>query len=364
MPECSIGCKHYKKENILSNYNTTFLNYTNRQNTLPYSPCFCSGMTQPDKENISSADKNTFDVFTNRPEDEKHEIESKNSNQDKETPESLKPFYSSIWNNETAKQAFLLAVSPIIFLRRIMSVPDKIKNGDYLGALGMIVTMGILSTEDFNDMKATVKQITGKLDMNSYYKSYQKSFSFVRNSLIQPLVNKMGKWGYYVHEFDHSLYETRFGQKIKNWFSVEEGDKIVSEDKIPRISKDFTTGEYIKDTYKPVLIKLEGGSKIGRLVCQTNQRITIIGAGLLYLFTIPSIIKAFNRGENTGDKFTNGSKQALKSTIGVTTSVLSIGLVGALMAPLGPAGAVAGMGLGAFIGYNLADMINRNIKTK
>lgn len=272
-------------------------------------------------------------------------------------------FYNNIWNNQTSKQAFLLGVSPIICLRRIMSIPDKIKNGDYYGALGLIATMGILAPEDFRDIVAAFKQIIGKSKKTYNPKEYQVPFSFIRGSLLEPIINKMGKLGYYLHKYDKTFYDSIFGQKIKDGFKLNEEEKFKTDRKVSKIFKDRMTGKYYNDIYSPKAIKLEGTSKLGKFICRMNQRITRYGVIMLGLASLPSIIKAFNKGNDSNEKIINGGKQTIKSAVGITASVIGIGLCGALLSVFGPAGSVIGMGLGAFVSYNVADLINRNIKT-
>ena len=121
-------------------------------------------------------------------------------------------------------------------------------------------------------------------------------------------------------------------------------------------------GQYIAESVKVYAKKLEG-SFVGKLICRALQRTTLYGAIILSAICIPSIVKAFNKPEVTQDKIVNASKQTLKSGITVTSVLSGIGIIGALMAPLGPAGSVIGMGIGSIMGASLSNKINKNIET-
>ena len=107
--------------------------------------------------------------------------------------------------------------------------------------------------------------------------------------------------------------------------------------------------------------KLEG-STIGKLICRTMQRMTVYGSLSLVAIAIPSIIMAIKNSKNTEDKIKNGSKRTLKTAISVTSSLAFIGLGGALLAPIGPFGSIAGMAIGSALSAYISRKINKNIQ--
>ena len=268
--------------------------------------------------------------------------------------------------NKSINKAVFAAMSPIIPVRRISSVPDKIKDKDYAAITGTVAVAGILLPEDLRDMKDAGKQILlGKMPKYNY-KEFQAHFSFIRGSFLEPIVNKMNnKYGYYLHEWDKSLLDTRIGKKIRKILNVKYADKEFTGRIVPQIRKDEITEEYVKQNAEVIARQLKG-SKIGKLICRGLQRTTVYGVLTLSAICVPSIIRAFNKPENIEDKFANAGKQTIKSAISTITTLTGIGLGGALLVSLGlgPAGSVIGMGLGCVIGAYASNKINKNIKTK
>lgn len=268
-------------------------------------------------------------------------------------------------NKELTKAVFA-ALSPIIPFRRVSSIPDKIDDKDYAGMTGTIAVAGILLPEDLRDMKDAGKQIFKGIMPKYNHKEFQTHFSFIRGSFLEPLVNKMvNKYGYYLHEWDKSLLDTKPGKRIRNLLNVKVVDTAPTGRFVPQIIKDEDTGKYFKQDKEVIAKKLEG-SRIGKLICRGLQRTTVYGALTLSAICIPSIVKAFNKPENTKEKFANAGKQTVKSAINITATLAGIGIGGALLVSLGlgPAGSVIGMGLGCVIGAYISSKINKNIKTK
>ena len=289
--------------------------------------------------------KDTFETFKTRTTEVKNEVDK------------LDSFVSS--NKDLTKAAFA-ALSPIVPLRRISSAPDKIEHKDYAATAGLVAIAGILLPEDIRDVKDAAKQIF-KGDLPKYnYKEFQTPFSFIRGSALESLVNKLGKYGYFLHKWDKSLIDTKFGKTIMKLLKVQEIDDAFTGRKVKKIIKD--EGKYITDEVEVYAKKLQG-STIGKLICRALQRTTLYGTIALSTICLPSIIKAFNKPQNTEEKFANTGKQTIKSAISVTSVLSGIGIVGALFAPLGPAGSVIGMGIGSVIGGYISNKINKKIKT-
>ena len=256
------------------------------------------------------------------------------------------------------------ALSPIIPLRRVSSVPDKINDKDYIGMAGTVAIAGILLPEDLRDTRDAARQIFKGILPKYNYKEFQTPFSFIRGSFLQPIVNRMAnKYGYYLHEWDKPLLNTKLGKKIRNLLNVEIAGKEFTGRFVPQIRLNEDTGKYIKQNRKVFAEKLEGPA-IGKLICRGLQRTTVYGTSALFVVCIPSIVKAFNKPQNTKDKFINADKQTVKAVISVVSTLSGIGLGGALLAPLGPVGSVIGMGIGCAIGAYISGKINKNIKTK
>jgi hypothetical protein len=258
-------------------------------------------------------------------------------------------------------KAVFAALSPIVPLRRISSVPDKMKDKDYAAIAGTVAVAGVLLPEDLRDMKDAGKQIFKGILPEYKFKEFQTPFSFIRGSFLEPLVNKMvNKYGYYLHEWDKSLLDTNAGKKIRNFFHVKEIDKEFTGRLVPKILKDENMEQYFKQDVKIYAKKLEGPA-IGKLICRGLQRTTLYGAIILSAISFPSIVKAYNKSKNPEDKLINTGKQAIRSVVSVVSTLSGIGLGGAILAPFGPAGSVIGMGLGCVIGAYFSNKINKRI---
>ena len=255
----------------------------------------------------------------------------------------------------------LTCLAWIIPIRRVNSVPDKIENKDYLATAGAIAVAGVMLPEDLRDMKDAYNQIFhGKRPIYDY-DNCQAPFRFIRGTLVEPIVNKMKKYGYYLHEFDKSFAETKLGEKIRKLLKVSLGKFEETGREVPIVIKD---GENYLSTMEKVYAQKLKGSFISKLIYRAMQRTTVIGAVLLFVIGIPSIVKAFKKPKNTQDKIKNASKQTLKVSISVASVLSGIGIVGALGASrFKYVGSVVGMGIGSVIGSLFANKVNKNIKT-
>jgi hypothetical protein len=199
-------------------------------------------------------------------------------------------------NKDTIKNVFS-AFSPIVPVRRVSSVPDKIDNRDYAGTAGIVAVAGILLPEDLRDTRDATRQII-KGELPKYnYKEFQTPFSFIRGSFLESPINKMtNKWSYYLHELDKSFLDTKLGKRIQNLLKVEYAGKEFTGRIVPQTIKDEATGKYFKQNKKVFAKKLEG-SRVGKLICRALQRTTVYGTLSLFTICIPSIVKTFNRPE-------------------------------------------------------------------
>ncbi|MDD3013321.1 MAG: hypothetical protein PHC34_06415 [Candidatus Gastranaerophilales bacterium] len=314
--------------------------------------------------------KDTFEAFKTHTNDIKVEVNK---------------YDSFITKNKDLTKTVFSSLGFVIPIRRISSVPDKLDDKDYIGTTGALAVAGFLLPEDLRDTRDGARQIIHKILPKSFqekikgrfpkffdnfinyapkysHKEFQTPFSFLRGSFLEPLVNKMtNKYGYNLHEWDKPLLETKLGKRIMNLLKVEEVSKKSAERTVKKVIE--FEGKYIVDDVEVKAIKLEG-SAIGKLICRTLQRTTKYGTITLSAICLPSIINAFNKPKNIKNKLINGSKQILKSIISVVLTLSGIGLVGALLSPLGPAGSVAGMAIGSVIGAYVSTKINMNIKSK
>lgn len=274
--------------------------------------------------------------------------------------ECLKTEINRLDNAACIKEAFA-ALSPIIPVRRLSSLPDNIKDGNYARATGLVGLMALNLPEDTRDLKSAAKQIF-KGELPKYdYKSCQTPFSFFRGTALEPVVNKMGKVGAKLHEWDKTLYDTKFGDFCKKIFKYDidflnpEGTKRF----VPQVKID-ESGKIILEEIEVMASKVEGNA-LGKLVGNTLLRIPLISTFILGALEVPSIIKAFSKPKKSKDKAINGCTQIAKSGANVSAILTGIGIFGALLKNRGPVGSLVGMGLGSIAGTSVSKEIGNKL---
>ena len=255
--------------------------------------------------------------------------------------------------DEKVEKAFFGSIPPV---RRVMSLPDKIEKGDAFAAVGAGVIAVTLLPEDLRDMKSAYNQISAKIKGTPFLKpyenaKYQHDWSFFKGSLIDYIEKNMKdskaketiKNWYYA---DKSLYETKFGDKVKGFLGITDGKAELA----PGIKNVFGDEMVVSE----ILAKNGFGELTGRAM----KRTTKIGAILLAALELPKIFKAMNQGENISEQAGNTVKQTAKSAVNVTSLLTAIGYCGAYGAKrFGAIGSLVGMGIGAVIGASASDKI-------
>ncbi len=265
-------------------------------------------------------------------------------------------------NNKDKTKIVFSALSPIIPLRRISSVPDNMDEGNYAKAAGLLGLMAVNLPEDTRDLKDAYKQVfKGKLPAYDY-KNCQTEFSFFRGTILEPIVNKMGKVGVYLHKADVPLSETKFGKSLITQFNIDINpfDVEITGRKVPQVSINPETGKCIIGEVEVLAYKAEGKA-ISKLIGRALLRIPVISAFALGLLELPNIVKKINNADNLNNKAKEGALQTLKSSVNVASILAGIGLVGALFARKGPAYSLLGMGAGSVMGIYTSKTIQKEI---
>lgn len=102
------------------------------------------------------------------------------------------------------------------------------------GLIGLAV---INLPEDCRDLSSAYKQLF-KAELPKYdYKNCQVPFSFFKGTVLQPIVNKMGKVGAKLYDYDKTLDGTKLGKFLKKIFKVQinELDGELTGRKEPRV---------------------------------------------------------------------------------------------------------------------------------
>lgn len=305
-------------------------------------------------------------------------------NTSKEVKAQVDKFDEFISKNSTPATDMLTALSSFIPFRRVTSVPKKLEEKDYGGALMSLGVATTLLPEDLRDVKDATKQLNSVIlpdkfkefvkkknpkifeDFINYApkydpKEFQVPFSFVRGSFLEKIVNKHpNKFAYMIHKNDKALFDTKLGEIVGKILKVNINNQFVTSREVPFVDL-VDDGKFILDYKRPIAFKLEG-SRLGKLICRSLQRTTVYGTIAISLVSLPSIIKAFVNPKNIKDKFKNAGRQAAKTTIYIATSLAGIALGGAILGSLGPLGSVVGMGLGCTIGSFTANKIVKSLK--
>lgn len=268
--------------------------------------------------------------------------------------------------NHKIRNLVIYTLNPILPIRRTCSLPDDFENHNPLRAAGMVLLASIFFPEDIRDLRDFAKHLGSKFSSKINfqpkfdYNDYQASFAFFRGSSIQSFVNKLGRFGYFLHKSDITLFDTKFGEYIRNLLNVQIVDKIDTGRKVPIISKN-ETGNYVKKEVSVFAQRLKG-SFLSKMICRSMQRIMIWEIAIFSAAWLPAIIKAFRKPKQDEDKYTSVRKQILKSASNVVAIFGSIGLIGAIGSRKGPIGHILGMGAGATIGMLVSNKISEKLK--
>jgi len=254
----------------------------------------------------------------------------------------------------------LKVFSPIVPVRRLSGLPDEINNGHYAKAIGLAAVTAINIPEDTRDLKSAARQLLTK-EYAEHYKVAQVPFSFFRGTFLEPLVNKLGKFGVKLHEWDKTLYDTKIGEILeeKLGFSIEDYKNTARKIKKVSILTEAPSKTIIKEV-DVLALQFEGNS-FGKLVGNTLLRMPVISTCVMAGLELPSIYNAFTEPEKTQDKVINGTAQIAKSSVNLAAISTAIGVFGALLKGKGPVGSLVGMGLGSIAGAYLSKQAAQKI---
>jgi len=240
-------------------------------------------------------------------------------------------------------------LSPLVPMRRMCSLPDEINQGHYAKAAGLAALTAINLPEDTRDIKLAAKQLMKK-EISEHYKVAQVPFSTFRGTFLEPVVNKLGKFGVKLHQMDIPLEDTKFGQNLINKFGGELDDFVETPIKAKKIINDPNNiSKTFIDTISVDAMKYEG-KPFGKLVANTLLRIPLLSTYIMAGLELPSIYKAFATPDKAEDKAICGTAQIAKSAVNMTTITAAVGVFGALLKGKGPVGSLVGMALGSIAG--------------
>lgn len=213
--------------------------------------------------------------------------------------------------NDIVNSKNLLAVlSPISPARRISSLPDNIKDGNYTRAAGLLGLAVANFPEDSRDIKAGFNQVFKGIKPGYSYKDYQAPFSFFRGTFLESLTNGNNKFGDKLYNLDKSLFDAKLGEKLRQVLKLQVSDMV------PTNRFDINQN--------PVLaFKLEG-KPFARLIGRALLRLPVLSVLALSMLELPAIIKACQNQGSCKENLISGSKQLSKSAVNVISILAGI----------------------------------------
>lgn len=260
---------------------------------------------------------------------------------------------------EPVEQTVVNSVAPA---RRIAGIPDMLKNGDTIGAVGIAALTLVNLPEDCRDLKAAYNHSACALARKTIpkpydYKKFQHDFSFFRGTLLHEVFKriKSQKGKRIVNKIygaDITLYNTKFGKWLQKILGISNGNPVTSA---------------VKDLHgnmlpvREIIVKKDFlGLK--ELTGRALKRTTVLGLGFMGLLELPKIIKSLKKGDNSKDKAKSTAFQCGKSALNVLSVSAGMGYLGALGAKhFGALGSLVGMGLGVIAGAAASSGIQKEL---
>lgn len=255
-------------------------------------------------------------------------------------------------NNTAFRKTIMAALSPIVPVRRISSLPDNIEDGNYLRAAGLLGFMAINLPEDGRDLKDALNQIKGIYEAPYNQKECQHTFSFFKGTLLERFLKIPGEKGErlanVLHHWDKTLFTTKFGKILTKLFKID----------IDGLPLDYGK-TYGRDI--PIFAYKFKGNIMQKTIGRALLRIPLLSVIVLSVLELPAILKAFKSNHNSEQKSNKGIKQIIKSLVFIVSTFTGIGITGALLARKGPTGSLIGMGIGASAGAVVSNVINKKV---
>lgn len=284
---------------------------------------------------------------------QKNNIKLRSKSLDKETPKDKEKSGDEL---NAVEQTLVNSVAPA---RRILGLPDMIKEGDGIAAAGLAALTIVSLPEDCRDLKDAYKHSASFLTNKKYkgpydFNKYQHDFSFFRGTLLHEGMKKVkSERGKRIVEklynADKTLYNTQFGQWVKDSLGIEDGKKVHS--KIKNLQgKEIPVQEII---VKKDFLGLKD------LTARAMKRTTVLGLGFMGALELPKIIKSLDKKEDRSKAF---AEQSAKSTMNVLGLNIGMGYLGAIGGKkFGSVGSLLGMGAGVLAGAGASKCLQDKI---
>lgn len=251
-------------------------------------------------------------------------------------------------------------VNSVAPARRLIGLPDMIREGDGIAAAGLAALTVVSLPEDCRDVRDACKYSSCAIRRKKYsapydFKKYQHDFSFFRGTLLHEAMKKVKsergkKFVDKIYNSDKTLYNTKFGKWIKNKLGIQDGKLIASHIK-NLYGKEIPVQEMI---IKKDFIGLKD------LTGRAMKRTSIWGVAFMSALELPKIIKSALKVKDDNGK--SLGKQTAKSALNVISITVGMGYLGALgCKKFGSLGSLLGMGLGVIAGAVSSNYIKKAV---
>lgn len=255
-------------------------------------------------------------------------------------------------------------VSSVAPARRLCDIPDMVKSGDTIAAIGLAGLTVVSLPEDCRDLKAAYNHSScvlrkRRISAPYNYHKYQHDFSFFRGTLLHEAMKRVKsergkKIVDNLYKADITLYNTKFGKWVQNILGIENGKNIKSS---------------IKNLYgQEVSVQKINVKKdflgLKELTGRAMKRTSLLGLAFMGLLELPKIIKSITKGDDAQEKTKSFAKQVGKSSLNVFGVTAGMGYIGAIGAKkYGALGSLIGMGLGVIAGAGASKWIQNQLKS-
>lgn len=256
-------------------------------------------------------------------------------------------------------------VSSVAPARRLCDIPDMVRSGDTIAAIGLAGLTVVSLPEDCRDLKAAYNHSScvlrkRRISAPYNYHKYQHDFSFFRGTLLHEAMKRVKsergkKIVDNLYKADITLYNTKFGKWVQNILGIENGKNIKSS---------------IKNLYgQEVSVQKINVKKdflgLKELTGRAMKRTSLLGLAFMGLLELPKIIKSITKGDDAQEKTKSFAKQVGKSSLNVFGVTAGMGYIGAIGAKkYGALGSLIGMGLGVIAGAGASKWIQNQLKSE
>ena len=255
-------------------------------------------------------------------------------------------------------------VSTVAPARRLCDIPDMVRSGDTIAAIGLAGLTIVSLPEDCRDLKAAYNHSScvlrkKRISAPYNYHKYQHDFSFFRGTLLHEAMKRVKsergkKIVDNLYKSDITLYNTKFGKWVQNILGIENGKNIKSS--IKNLYGQEVSVQKIK--------KKKDFLGLKELTGRAMKRTSLLGLAFMGLLELPKIIKSITKGDDAQEKTKSFAKQVGKSSLNVFGVTAGMGYLGAIGAKkYGALGSLVGMGLGVIAGAGTSKWIQNQFKS-